>query len=82
MRWEHDDLGVAPEVDALATVFDRDFGFEVSQLTIPVDNSIYRLNRALLDWVEAYDHDGVLLILYYAGHGQISDWGRTLMWCK
>ncbi|KAK0742701.1 hypothetical protein B0T18DRAFT_391621 [Schizothecium vesticola] len=80
IRWDHDDLGVSPEVDALATVFDRDFGFGVSQLTIPVENSIHQLNRAILDWVEAYDHDGALLIIYYAGHGQISDFGRTLVW--
>jgi len=82
MRWEHDDLGVAPEVDALATVFHRDFGFDVSQLTIPIDDPIRRLNHAVLDWVDAYDCDGSLLILYYAGHGQISDSGRTLIWSK
>ncbi|KAM7214728.1 hypothetical protein V8F06_009893, partial [Rhypophila decipiens] len=80
MKWEHDDLGVGPEVDALATVFDRDFAFDVSQLSIPVDNSLCQLNRAILDWTEAYDDEGVLLILYYAGHGQISDSGRTLVW--
>ncbi|KAK5662250.1 hypothetical protein OQA88_8155 [Cercophora sp. LCS_1] len=80
MSWEHDDLGVAPEVDALATVFDRDFGFGVSQIVIPVTNPLFQLTHALLDWVESHGGDGSLLILYYAGHGLISDSGRTLIW--
>ncbi len=82
IRWEHDDLGVASEVDALATVFGRDFGFDLSQLTIPIKNSLLQLNRAVLDWDEACDGDGSLLILYYAGHGQLSDFGRSLVWSK
>ncbi|KAK3370438.1 hypothetical protein B0H63DRAFT_528159 [Podospora didyma] len=80
ISWEHDDLGVAPEVDALATVFDRDFGFGVAQIIIPVEKSLFQLTHALLDWVESYGSDGSLLIVYYAGHGLVSESGRTLIW--
>ena len=82
IKWEHDDLGVAPEVNAIDTVFHRNYGFDVRQLTIPIDNSVRQLNRVILDWVDDYDGDKVLLIVYYAGHGQISDPGRSLIWSK
>lgn len=82
MKWEHDDIGVASEVEALATVFESDFGFQVNQFTIPAENSLRVLTITVLEWAESYDRDDCLLILYYAGHGRISDSGRTLVWNK
>lgn len=82
LQWEYDDLGVAPEVQALATVFEQDFGFHVENYVIPINKSFQHLNRTLLDWTDWHDHDDALLIVYYAGHGTISDLGRTLIWKK
>lgn len=40
------------------------------------------LNIAVLKWAESYDHEHRHFILYYAGHGRISDPGRTVAWYK
>lgn len=82
VRWEDDDLGVGTEVDCLADVFEKDYNFQVEQFTIPVERSLRLLSRTVSDWADSYDHDDVLLILYYAGHGRISDSGRTVTWYK
>ncbi len=82
VRWEDDDLGVGTEVDCIAAVFKRDYNFQVEQFTIPVERSLWFLSRTISDWVDLYDHDDALLILYYAGHGRISNSGRTAIWYK
>jgi hypothetical protein len=82
LRWEHDDLCVGPEVDTLAAVFSRDFGFAVDKFTIPVDQSVTKLSLVISNWMQLYDHHDNLFILYYAGHGRVSDAGRRVIWLK
>ncbi|KAI1177990.1 hypothetical protein F4777DRAFT_156979 [Nemania sp. FL0916] len=80
LQWEGDDLGVNAEVDALAQVFSRDFGFSVDLFYIPLEKSLRRLTTVVTDWVDRHDRPDNLFILYYAGHGRISGSGRTVVW--
>ena len=82
LQWEYDDLDVNPEVEAIASVFTRDFGFAVEKFTIPVDQSVTRLGIVVSEWMQLYDHHDNLFVLYYAGHGRLSEFGRRVIWHK
>ena len=70
IRWEQDDLGVAGEVNALASVFESQYGFNVENWQIPAnDKSHHNLMQKALDFLDDYDARDNLFILYYAGHG-------------
>ena len=73
IRWEQDDLGVAGEVNALASVFESQYGFNVENWQIPAnDKSHHNLMQKALDFLDDYDARDNLFILYYAGHGLIN----------
>jgi hypothetical protein len=58
------------KVADLAEVFRDDYGFEVFQHVLDSkDNPRRRLNKYLSNFIDEYDKDETLLILYYAGHG-------------
>ncbi|KAK3377174.1 hypothetical protein B0T24DRAFT_486480, partial [Lasiosphaeria ovina] len=79
LRWEYEDLGVGSEVEALAQVLDRDYGFQVQQCQIPVERPIRKLTQTISNWVDDHDSEHNLFILYYAGHGVIDE-GRQVVW--
>ncbi|KAK3358325.1 hypothetical protein B0T24DRAFT_540648, partial [Lasiosphaeria ovina] len=73
-----EDLGVGSEVEALAQVRDRDYGFQVQQCQIPVERPIRKLTQTISNWVDDHDSEHNLFILYYAGHGVIDE-GRQVV---
>ncbi|MCJ1384076.1 hypothetical protein MMC17_007192 [Xylographa soralifera] len=76
---ESDDLDVQVEVDALAAVFQDTFKYQVqsyqlksfSESAEPVKKAQIQLNSIVAQWVMECDAPGSLLIVYYAGHGNI-----------
>jgi hypothetical protein len=82
MRWAQDDLGVAQELDTLASVFQDEYGFNVEEWKIPADKKSHTsLMQKALDFLDDYDSEDNLFILYYAGHGFINqDRQSTWAW--
>jgi Caspase domain len=82
MRWAQDDLGVAQELNTLATIFQDQYGFNVEEWKIPADKKSHTgLMQKALDFLDDYDSEDNLFILYYAGHGFINqDRQSTWAW--
>ncbi|KAH9220602.1 hypothetical protein DL95DRAFT_239801, partial [Leptodontidium sp. 2 PMI_412] len=71
IRWEDDELGVQQELSTLDNVL-QDYGFQTNIFLIPAMNSHWDLMRKTLDFIQAYDNDQNLFVLYYAGHGRMN----------
>jgi len=71
IRWEEDGLGVQQEFDALYYVL-RDYGFFTNVFLISQVNSHWDLMRKTLDFIQYWDNNKNLFILYYAGHGRMN----------
>ena len=82
LSWEDEDpkLPVSLEIKALADVFSDLYGFEVEQWLIPSDNSHNRLQKKILKFL-GDDDAGHLKIVYYAGHGKLTNHG-TPAWTR
>lgn len=87
LSWEKDDLGVAKEIAPLRKVFEKRYHFHVHQYLIPSPDSetnvdpLRSLNRQVSDFLDAFDQQDTLIIVYYAGHAsQPSDAGGQSLW--
>jgi len=82
IRWAQDDLGVARELNALASVFEGQYGFNVETWQIPANEKSHNsLMQKALDFLDEYDSTDNFFILYYAGHGFINqDRQSTWAW--
>lgn len=82
VRWAQDDLGVARELNTLASVFEDQYGFNVETWQIPANEKSHNnLMQKALDFLEEYDAGENLFIIYYAGHGYINqDRQSTWAW--
>ena len=69
--WEEDDLGVSKEVSELQHVFEDLYHYKVQAWAIPSTKPDKELKRRMLKFLEN-DGEGILLILYYAGHARKS----------
>ncbi|KAK0118179.1 hypothetical protein ONS95_012484 [Cadophora gregata] len=78
IRWEDDELGVQNEVSALDNVL-QSYGFQTNIFLIPGTNSHWDLMRKMIDFIQAYDNDQNLFVLYYAGHGRMNS-ARQAEW--
>ena len=79
ISWLNDDLKVAVEVDHLAEIFSNAYGFLVERFFIPNDDPDDSLAESLNSFVRNYQSPRSLLIVYYAGHGELND-SRLLQW--
>ena len=68
ISWVDDDLGVRRELQDLETVFTNSFNYDVETWGIPRDKSQRRLQERVTQFVNNYEGNDSLLILYYAGH--------------
>ncbi|KFY76045.1 hypothetical protein V499_04130 [Pseudogymnoascus sp. VKM F-103] len=68
ISWVDDDLGVLRELQDLETVFTNSFNYDVETWGIPRDKSQRRLQERVTQFVNDYEGNDSLLILYYAGH--------------
>jgi hypothetical protein len=74
IRWDQDRLGVAIELDKLQDVFRNSYGFNTERWMIPGnDDSHLNLTKKATDFLDDFDCEGNLFILYYAGHGFINE---------
>ncbi|KAG4442441.1 hypothetical protein IFR05_002043 [Cadophora sp. M221] len=71
IRWEDDELGIQQELSTLDIVL-QDYGFQTNVFLIPALNSHWDLMRKTLDFIQVYDNDQNLFVLYYSGHGRIN----------
>ena len=78
IRWQDDELGVQEELIALNNVL-RAYGFQTNVFLIPAINSHWDLMRKTLDFIQAYDNNQNLFLLYYAGHGRMNS-ARQAEW--
>ena len=81
LQWEVDDLGVETEVQRLSDVFQRAYDFDVQNWRIPTVQPTIKLNRKISTWIEDYQNETNLFILYYAGHAKMDE-GRQVIWQK
>jgi hypothetical protein len=82
LSWEDEDpnLPVSLEIETLADVFSNLYGFEVEQWLIPSDNSHNKLNKKILNFL-GDDDASHLKIVFYAGHGKLTNHG-TPAWTR
>jgi hypothetical protein len=82
LSWEDEDpqLPVSLEINALADVFSTLYRFEVEQWLIPSDNSHNKLQKKILQFL-GDDNVSHLKIVYYAGHGKLTNHG-TPAWTR
>lgn len=77
-----DDKEIANEVKLVRSLFEEQFGFNVSEYLIPSEDPELNLQRILIDICMSYNrgHDANdLLVFYYAGHGDANpDQGRAI----
>lgn len=82
LSWVDDDLGVKKEVDELERVFRRDYRFRTENWKIPSGpRAHHHLTGKLWHFIEDYDNQDRLLIVYYGGHGGMND-DRQCVWSK
>ncbi|KAK0705929.1 hypothetical protein B0T26DRAFT_679696 [Lasiosphaeria miniovina] len=77
LQWEFDDLGVSDEVQRLSDVLRLNYGFDVEHWKIPSAKPALNLTQTISDWIERFDGNHNLFVLYYVGHGRIDD-GRQV----
>ncbi len=71
LRWEEDELEVKWELDDLAKVF-QDYGFKTEKWLIPTESPLIKIMGKAVKFVEEYQSEDTLFILYYGGHAQIN----------
>lgn len=79
LSWEDEDpqLPVSIEIKALKDVFIDLYGFEVEEWQIPATESHMELNLRVLNFLKD-SNTKHLKIVYYAGHGKLSNHGQSL----
>lgn len=82
LSWEDEDpqLPVSIEIKDLKDVFVNMYGFEVDEWQIPAVSSHGALNMKVLRFLED-SNPKHLKIVYYAGHGKLSNHGQA-MWTR
>ncbi|ATZ46745.1 hypothetical protein BCIN_02g01150 [Botrytis cinerea B05.10] len=83
LSWDRkdDDLHVEQEVADLESVFRDTFKYKTTQKILqqnPRKHPQAQINLYLAEFVHNYDDPNTLLIVYYAGHGKLSDDGDGL----
>lgn len=69
ISWEEDDGGITEKLALLSLIFSTYYGFHSTQIILPSTNPYIFLQRALSNLIAESARDGILLIIYYAGHG-------------
>lgn len=75
LRWSNDDLDLDPLKAALLQAFETRFGFKTSSFIIP-SSSVYdakmQTRTALNNFVNKYDGEKTLLVIFYGGRGAVT----------
>lgn len=70
LRWEHDDLRVAPEISRLKEVFETCYRFGCETWNIPTSQAEDALVQKILQFKTSHAGKEHLLVVYYGGHAE------------
>ena len=70
------------EIDRLCDVFDKLYGFNAEIWLIPSSASQIQLTSMTCNFLQKFDAEGNLFIIYYGGHGGINNARQNQWWCK
>jgi hypothetical protein len=74
MSWDGDDLGVASELELVKEVFKKRYNFKVEIFTIPNTEDANRdVSGRIVEFQKTHDHPESLYIIYYGGHGSLTN---------
>ena len=79
LSWVDDNLGVLEEISELDGAFTSVYGYATEQWKIPSTRSHNSLAKQLTGFLERYESEENLLIVYYGGHGYMND-NRQCVW--
>jgi hypothetical protein len=82
MTWEYSDLDLTQEISRLENIFKTCYRYKVDRMEISTTGGNWRNEFCdlLKDYVYSRDKDGKnLFLIYYAGHGMQSFWGKNEM---
>ena len=79
LSWEEDNLGVKEEIIELEFVLKQGYRYETEHWKIPSARSHNSLAMRLSNFLDQYERKDSLLIVYYGGHGYMSD-SRQCVW--
>lgn len=79
LSWINDDLGVIDEVLELQEVFQTRYSFHTQEWKIPSNRSHISLALRIMQFLEEFESQENLLIIYYGGHGNMND-DRQCVW--
>jgi hypothetical protein len=82
IRWAEDDLEVKDELDTLHDVFETLYGFNTEVWLIPSVASQIQLTSMTCNFLQKFDAEGNLFIVYYGGHGTINKSRQNQWWCN
>ena len=79
ITWVEDDMQCREtEVDALRTLFDKEFKYETDYFLIPKARWQTALQKRIADLFYEYDSPDCLTIIYYGGHGYVGEESNSL----
>ena len=79
LYWKENDIKPEQEVDAVRELFEKDFGYTSITFPIPSWRAQQELNRELSALVANYSTKlDSLILIYYAGHGEADDNGKSV----
>jgi len=73
---------VKPELERLCDVFRDSYGFNPEIWHIPTIKSHHKLMGKALDFIEEFDQNNNLFIVYYAGHGTMNEHRQSVWSCR
>lgn len=79
IRWQDDELEVKSELDRLFHVFEELYGFNTQIWLIPERASQIQLTSMTCFFLQEFDAEDNLFIVYYGGHGTINQ-ARQSQW--
>ncbi|TVY53049.1 hypothetical protein LCER1_G007215, partial [Lachnellula cervina] len=82
IRWQEDELEVKSELDRLYHVFDKLYGFNTQIWLIPPRASQIQLTSMTCSFLQEFDDEDNLFIVYYGGHGTINQARQSQWWCS
>ncbi|KAI0148256.1 hypothetical protein F4776DRAFT_660428 [Hypoxylon sp. NC0597] len=70
--WAENDIpNLGREITRLESIFRDCYGYNTSQVTIPVSKADFRVRKVVDSFIEENDKPDNLLIVYYAGHARL-----------
>lgn len=79
LSWKDGDTRMHEQLVKLKDVFKDIYNYDIEEWLIPSQNPYSSLNQYLLDYKAHHDGPRKLLILYYAGHGSLTQ-DQDLIW--